>query len=76
MGERMSMDVLFTVEETAHYLKVSKHTLNRWRVIGGGPPFVKQGPRLVRYLKSVLDDWMVGRGRASTSDGGVRTQWK
>ena len=44
----MRYDELLTVEEAAERLKVSKHTLNRWRVTGEGPPFVKYGPRLVR----------------------------
>lgn len=50
----MSAETLLTVEEAASRLKVSKHTLNRWRVTGEGPPFVKYGPRLVRYIDRVL----------------------
>jgi len=41
----MHYDELLTVEEAATRLKISKHTLNRWRVTGEGPPFVKYGPR-------------------------------
>jgi predicted DNA-binding transcriptional regulator AlpA len=67
----MHYDELLTVEEAATRLKISKHTLNRWRVIGEGPPFVKYGPRLVRYLEAALTDWEKRRTRRSTSDLGT-----
>jgi hypothetical protein len=50
----MSAQTLLTVEEATARLKISKHPLNRWRVTGEGPPFVKYGPRLVHYVESVL----------------------
>jgi predicted DNA-binding transcriptional regulator AlpA len=67
---RMSGEVLLTVEEAALRLKISKHTLNRWRVTGEGPPFIKYGPRLVRYLDRMLDDWASQRTHGSTSEYG------
>ncbi len=66
----MSLDILLTVEEAAVRLKMSKHTLNRWRVTGEGPPFVKYGPRLVRYIDRVLDEWAIKRTHGSTSEYG------
>ncbi len=36
----MNTDTLLTVEDAAAHLKISKHTLNRWRVTGEGPPFI------------------------------------
>jgi excisionase family DNA binding protein len=66
----MSLDVLLTVEEAAARLKMSKHTLNRWRITGEGPPFVKYGPRLVRYGAAKLDEWEQARVRGSTSEYG------
>jgi excisionase family DNA binding protein len=66
----MSTEILLTVEEAATRLKISKHTLNRWRVTGEGPPFVKYGPRLVRYVDRVLDEWAAGRAHRSTSEYG------
>jgi len=64
----MSHDTLLTVEQAAARLQISKHTLNRWRVTGEGPPFVKYGPRLVRYEESVLETWERARTRRSTSE--------
>ncbi|MGQ0534147.1 MAG: helix-turn-helix transcriptional regulator [Caulobacteraceae bacterium] len=66
----MSAQTLLTVEEAAARLKISKHTLNRWRVTGEGPPFVKYGPRLVRYVETVLDEWAQKRLHGSTSEYG------
>ncbi len=64
----MYRDELLTVEDAAARLKISKHTLNRWRVTGEGPPFVKYGPRLVRYVEVALDEWARLRTRRSTSE--------
>ena len=66
----MSAQTLLTVEDAAARLKISKHTLTRWRVTGEGPPFVKYGPRLVRYVESVLDEWAHKRLHGSTSEYG------
>jgi excisionase family DNA binding protein len=66
----MSAETLLTVEEAAIRLKISKHTLNRWRVTGEGPPFVKYGPRLVRYTESKLGEWASKRTHGSTSEYG------
>jgi excisionase family DNA binding protein len=67
----MYYDELLTVEEAAVRLKISKHMLNRWRVTGEGPPFVKYGPRLVRFLEAALTEWEKRRTRRSTSDLGA-----
>lgn len=66
----MASEILLTVEEAAARLKISKHTLNRWRVTGEGPPFVKYGPRLVRYSEGTLDAWAAERRYGSTSEYG------
>jgi excisionase family DNA binding protein len=66
----MSSEVLLTVEDAAARLKISKHTLNRWRGTGEGPPYIKSGPRLVRYNQGALDAWAQDRTRSSTTDHG------
>ena len=45
---------------------VSARTLQRWRLEGGGPVFVKLG-RLVRYRQSDLEHFLDERARTSTS---------
>lgn len=58
---------LLTVEEAAQRLKVSRHTLNRWRVEGQGPPYLKYA-RVVRYVAATLDAWLIERTRRSTRE--------
>jgi hypothetical protein len=45
---------------------LSTRTLQRWRLEGVGPPFVKLG-RLVRYRQSDLDSFLDKNARSSTS---------
>ena len=65
------MDIMTTIE-AASYCRLSKQTLERFRVSGGGPRFVKfgksGGTAAVRYRKSDLDDWIAGRVVRSTSE--------
>ena len=54
----------------ADYLGLSTRTLDRFRVSGDGPVFLKFGGR-VRYLREDLDAWAQSRRRKSTSDDGT-----
>ena len=56
-----------TTEQAAAHVGLSPRTLERYRVRGGGPPFLSYCNR-VHYLRSDLDDWAVRRRRRSTSD--------
>jgi len=51
----------------AEYLLVSVATLGRWRMHGTGPAFVLCSPRMVRYSRAALDQFMRNRERLSTS---------
>jgi len=53
--------------QAAHYVGLSARTLEKMRVVGGGPRFRKHG-RYVRYHIDDLDDWSAARARRSTSD--------
>lgn len=57
---------LLTQGEAAKLLRLSERTLERLRVAGGGPHFVKTG-RLVRYRECDLEEWIVARVVSSTS---------
>ena len=61
--------VYFSVREAAEFLRLSRKTLDRYRVSGEGPVFYKFGRR-VRYARSDLEAWTASRLRASTSDDG------
>lgn len=53
--------------QAAAYLNLSPRTLEKQRVIGGGPRFRKFGRRVV-YALADLDAWADERRCASTSD--------
>lgn len=57
------------VEAAADYTGISASTLNKLRVFGGGPVFLKLGRR-VAYDVADLDGWLAARRRRSTSDHG------
>jgi excisionase family DNA binding protein len=65
------LDQLLTVGEAAALLRCSPHSLNRWRLTGGGPQFVRVGRR-VRYARTALADFIASSTRISTSDRGGR----
>ena len=58
---------MLTQMEAAQILRVSVRTLERLRVSGGGPSYIKTG-RLVRYRQADLDRWIADRVRGSTSE--------
>ena len=56
-----------TNDEAADYLRLSPRTLEKQRVLGGGPKFRKFGRR-VMYAVADLDAWATDRSFESTSD--------
>lgn len=58
---------LFKEKQAAEYLNFTQRALQNWRVRGGGPNFVKVSARAIRYRRCDLDQWMIERLRANTS---------
>ncbi len=61
---------LLTSEEAAVLLGIKPNTLEIWRTKGKGPEFVKLGNAKqapVRYIKSILVDWIAAQSFPSTS---------
>jgi hypothetical protein len=56
-----------TEDECAAYLRVSKRTLQRWRVLGTGPRFAKYGTRVI-YDGWDVDQWSDSNTFQSTSE--------
>lgn len=56
---------------TARLLGLSARTLEKWRVTGGGPPYIRLGRRVV-YSVEDLRAYVESRRRTSTSDGAER----
>ncbi|WEK50983.1 MAG: helix-turn-helix domain-containing protein [Candidatus Kaistia colombiensis] len=52
--------------EAATYAGLGKSTLDKFRLTGGGPTYIKVGKRVV-YDLSDLDIWLASRRRQSTS---------
>ena len=58
---------LLTTRQAAEYLNISPKTLEKYRLVGGGPQFIKIG-KAVRYSLVDLDDWIKQHKYASTSE--------
>lgn len=56
------MDDLLTPAEAAEYLRLSKHTLDMWRLEPGkGPPWIRMGESSssrVFYRRDDIDKWV------------------
>lgn len=55
--DTLSNNALLFDYEAAEILRLSKSTLNTWRVIGKGPSYLKVGGR-VRYKAGDLREWL------------------
>lgn len=58
-------------DEAAEFLKLSPRTLEKQRVVGGGPKFRKFGRRVV-YAIEDLESWANARSCDTTSDPAYR----
>lgn len=63
----MLTEVMNTAE-AASYVRLGKTTLERFRISGDGPAYIKLGGA-VRYRKIDLDTWLGSRITHSTSAG-------
>jgi predicted DNA-binding transcriptional regulator AlpA len=54
----------------AKYVGLAESTLEKYRLTGGGPRFVRLGVRAIGYDVQDLDAWIDAQKRSSTSDGG------
>jgi hypothetical protein len=73
-ARRPGPDLLYDEHEAGRYLggsrPISARTLQRWRLEGCGPAFVRLGGRLIRYRGRDLDAFIAAGARRSTSDAG------
>ena len=66
----MELHEYLNTRQAAELTNLSASTLNKLRLTGGGPRYLKLGRRVV-YAQATLVDWMHRRERASTSDLGI-----
>ncbi len=61
------MQTLLNTRQAAERCNLSPRTLEKYRVTGGGPLFIRLGSA-VRYRFEDLDSWIAAGRRTSTSD--------
>lgn len=59
-------DTLLRVQQAADLLGLSAGTLDKWRVTGGGPEFIKLGRRIL-YRRETLEKFISGKIKPHTS---------
>lgn len=59
---------VFTTDEAAQYLRLSRQTLELLRLNGRGPRYAKLG-RSVRYRRAALDEWLIANEQSHTAEG-------
>lgn len=65
------MDNIYKTSEAANYVRLAMPTLERFRINGEGPIFIKLGGA-VRYCQADLDAWLESRRIRSTSERAAR----
>jgi hypothetical protein len=60
-------NVLVDQVDAAAILDVTPRSMERWRLIGDGPPFIRISSRCVRYRLGDLHEWVASRRQTSTT---------
>jgi len=53
--------MFFDEKGLALFLSIPRRTLQRWRVSGDGPPFVRAGMRRILYRREAVEAWAASR---------------
>lgn len=76
---RLPSNTILKPEEAAVFLRVSAKTLERYRSVGGGPPYIQNNAedstganRSVRYFKSDLEQWASTQRFGSTLEAAMK----
>lgn len=67
-GAKVGPDGYLSTDEAAHYLGLSRQTLDKMRHHGDGPAFFRITARAIRYRKVDLDAWMERRRFSSVAE--------
>ncbi len=62
---------LLTPAMLARDLGVTTKTLERWRMTGDGPPFIRVSPKVIRYRRPDVEAFLSGRVATSTASDGA-----
>ncbi len=55
------MNSFFDEKGLSEFLKIPRRTLQRWRVTGDGPAFVRAGARRILYRQEAVQSWASSR---------------
>ena len=64
--------MILNEDEAARMLRLSTRTLQRKRLTGDGPPFIRLTERRIGYARETLESWIEQRQATSTTDRGGR----
>jgi hypothetical protein len=64
----MTAPIYLTTPGAAKHIGTSEGWLEKFRVRGGGPPYLRLSPRRIVYAVDELDAWARGRAFHSTSE--------
>ena len=62
------LDKLINEYEAADFIGHSVRTLQKWRVNGGGPRYIRISSRSIRYRRKDLIEWIEARSCSHTSE--------
>jgi predicted DNA-binding transcriptional regulator AlpA len=62
------LDALEMERQAAAFLGVTVRALQKWRVTGSGPRFVRISSRCIRYRRRDLIAWIEARLKSSTAE--------
>ncbi|WP_419755986.1 helix-turn-helix domain-containing protein [Brevundimonas sp.] len=62
-----SASELLTIQAAADFLRVHRSFLDRRRVAGGGPQYIRMSARVIRYAAEDLERWLETNRRVNTS---------
>jgi hypothetical protein len=66
-GHEAEGAAVMTEAEAARSLRLSVRSLQRYRIVGGGPVYLRLGERRIGYRRADLDAWINSRRVTSTS---------
>jgi predicted DNA-binding transcriptional regulator AlpA len=61
------MTKILNTTQAAEYIGRGPSTVEKWRVKGLGPKFVRVGPRCVGYTPADLDEWIASLPRCTST---------
>ncbi len=59
-------DPMLSTKQAAEFLGISRRTLEKFRMTGGGPRYVAISGRCVRYDPADLEAWLDSKKRVNT----------